>query len=71
MLNRTALSHQFISIEDESFVETILPEVCVLGAVVWGIERQVKKALTHVIIPHGYLVGRLIVPRSVRPAVLR
>ncbi len=40
-----ALSHQFGSSEDDSATETILPNGRVVEAVVWGIERQVKRAL--------------------------
>ncbi len=38
---------------------------------VWGIERQVKRALARVTIPRECPAGKLFVPRTVRPAVLR
>lgn len=50
--------------------KTILSKGCMLGAVVWGIECKVKKALTPAVIPGGYLVRRLFTPRSVCPVVL-
>ncbi len=42
-----------------------------VGTVVWGIEWQVKRALTCVTIPRECPAGRLFVLRSVHPAVLR
>ncbi|KAL0149344.1 hypothetical protein M9458_055382, partial [Cirrhinus mrigala] len=51
--------------------ESILPKGRVVGAVVWGIEQQVKRALSHVTIPRGRPEGKLFVPESVRSAVLR
>ncbi len=66
-----ALSLQFDSSEDGSATETILPDGLVVGAMVWGIEQQVKRALACVTIPQECPAGRLFVPRSVRPAVLR
>ncbi len=65
-----ALSHQFGSSEDGSTTETILPNGRVVGAVVWEIEQQVKRALARVTIPRECPTGRLFVPKSVRPAVL-
>ncbi len=64
-----ALSHQFGSSEDGSATETILPDGRVVEAV--GIERQVKRALARVTISRKCPTGRLFVPRSIRPAVLR
>ncbi len=66
-----ALSRQFDSSEDGSATETILPDGLVVGTVVWGIEWQVKRALTCVTIPRECPAGRLFVLRSVHPAVLR
>ncbi|KAI2657893.1 Transposon Tf2-6 polyprotein [Labeo rohita] len=43
----------------------------VVGAVVWGIEQQVKRALSHVTIPRDCPEGKLFVPESVRSVVLR
>ncbi len=42
-----------------------------MGSLVWGIERQVKRALARVTVPRECPAGKLFVPRSVRPAVLR
>ncbi len=66
-----ALSRQFNSSEDDSVTETILPDGLVMGSLVWGIERQVKRALARVTTPRECPAGKLFVPRSVRPAVLR
>ncbi len=65
-----ALSRQFDSSEDDSVTETILPEGLVMGSLVWGIERQVKRALARVTVPRECPAGKLFVPRSVRSAVL-
>lgn len=51
-------------------METILPDSRVVGAVVWGVERHVKRALARVTIPRECPIGRLCVPRSIQPAVL-
>ncbi|KAI2655957.1 Transposon Tf2-9 polyprotein [Labeo rohita] len=66
-----ALSRQFESPDDPPPLESILPKGRVVGAVVWGIEQQVKRALSHVTIPRGCPEGKLFVPESVRSAVLR
>ncbi|KAI2664272.1 Transposon Tf2-9 polyprotein [Labeo rohita] len=66
-----ALSRQFESPDDPPPLESILPKGRVVGAVVWGIEQQVKRALSHVTIPHDCPEGKLFVPESVRSAVLR
>lgn len=47
-----SLSCQFGTSESASSTETIIPEGCVVGDVTWGIERQVKAALTNVSVPH-------------------
>ncbi|KAI2647590.1 Transposon Tf2-6 polyprotein [Labeo rohita] len=66
-----ALSRQFESPDDPPPLESILPKGRVVGAVVWGIEQQVKRALSHVTIPRDCPEGKLFVPESVRSAVLR
>ncbi|KAI2649346.1 Transposon Tf2-9 polyprotein [Labeo rohita] len=66
-----ALSRQFESPDDPPPLESILPKGRMVGAVVWGIEQQVKRALSHVTIPCGCPEGKLFVPESVRSAVLR
>lgn len=48
-----------------------MPSGCVVGAVVWGMEQQVKRALARVTIPREFPKGRLFVSRSVRTTVLR
>ncbi len=59
-----ALSRQFDSSEDDSVTETILPEGLVMGSLVWGIKRQVKRALARVTVPRECPAGKLFVPRS-------
>lgn len=46
-----ALSRQFSSSEDGTANETILLEGFVVGAVVWGMELLVKRALTRAVVP--------------------
>ncbi|KAI2647019.1 Transposon Tf2-9 polyprotein [Labeo rohita] len=65
------LSRQFESPDDPPPLESILPKGRVVGAVVWGIKQQVKRALSHVTIPRDCPEGKLFVPESVRSAVLR
>ncbi len=59
-----ALSRQFDSSEDDSVTETILPEGLVMGSLVWGIKRQVKRALARVTVPRECPAGKFFVPRS-------
>ncbi|KAM9400460.1 uncharacterized protein ACWYII_030383 [Salvelinus alpinus] len=51
--------------------EGILPEGRVVGLTVWGIERQVKQALTHTASPRACPSNLLFVPVSIRLAVLQ
>lgn len=46
-----ALSCHFSSSEVRPTMETILPEVCVVGSVTWGVEQLVRKALSHTVVP--------------------
>lgn len=66
-----ALSRLFGSSENASTKENILPEECVVGAAVWGIERVVKQALSRTVTPPRCPDRSLFVPQSVRAAVLR
>lgn len=42
-----------------------------VGGVTWGIEGQVKAALTNISVPRQCPPGQLFVPQSMRPTVLR
>lgn len=70
-VNPDALSHQFGTSENAMTMETILLNSCVVGVVVWGNEKLVKRALTYVTVPQRCPEGQLFAPESVRPAVLR
>lgn len=50
--------------------EPILPCSCLLGAVQWEIEEQVKQAQSKVIIPENCPSNRLFVPSELRSAVI-
>ncbi len=65
-----ALSRQFGSSESASTKEGILSHDCVVGAVIWGVEQAVRRALSHVTKPLRCPEGVLFFPESVRPAVL-
>uniref|UniRef100_A0A8C7TRA2 Gypsy retrotransposon integrase-like protein 1 n=1 Tax=Oncorhynchus mykiss TaxID=8022 RepID=A0A8C7TRA2_ONCMY len=66
-----ALSRLFSSSVASTDPEGILPEVRVVGLTVWGIERQVKQALTHTPSPHACPRNLLFVPVPTRLAVLQ
>ncbi|XP_031415817.1 uncharacterized protein LOC116218392 [Clupea harengus] len=51
--------------------ETILPTRCLVGAVSWGIERRVQRALQKESSPEDCPTNCLFVPRSVRSEVLQ
>ena len=50
--------------------EPILPPSCLIGAVIWVIEEEVKKSLSRVQIPAGCPANRLYVPVSLRSKVI-
>ncbi len=50
--------------------ESILPQRCVVGAAIWGVEQAVRRALSHVTRPPRAPEGTLFVPEVVRSAVL-
>ncbi|KAM9421437.1 uncharacterized protein ACWYII_021537 [Salvelinus alpinus] len=66
-----ALSRLFSSPVASTDPEGILPEGRVVGLTVWGIERQVKQALTHTASPRACPSNLLFVPVSTRLAVLQ
>uniref|UniRef100_A0A8C2B1F0 Gypsy retrotransposon integrase-like protein 1 n=1 Tax=Cyprinus carpio TaxID=7962 RepID=A0A8C2B1F0_CYPCA len=51
--------------------KAIIPPGRVVGATVWGIEKQVKRALSHVATPRNCPRGSLFVPVPTRLAVLQ
>ena len=66
-----ALSRQFCAPEVSRAAETILPTRCLVGAVSWGIERRVQRALQKESSPEDCPANCLFVPRSVRSEVLQ
>ncbi|KAM9506098.1 uncharacterized protein ACWYII_048073 isoform 2-T2 [Salvelinus alpinus] len=66
-----ALSRLFSSPVVSTEPEGILPEGRVVGLTVWGIERQVKQALTHTASPRACPRNLLFAPVSTRLAVLQ
>jgi len=66
-----ALSRLFSSSVASTDPEGILPYGRVVGLTVWGIERQVKQALTHTASPRACPSNLLFVPVSTRLAVLQ
>lgn len=50
--------------------EAILPPSCVVGAVTWQIEKEVKQANGEAPPPCGCLANRLFVPTNLRPQVI-
>uniref|UniRef100_A0A8C1PUC8 Gypsy retrotransposon integrase-like protein 1 n=1 Tax=Cyprinus carpio TaxID=7962 RepID=A0A8C1PUC8_CYPCA len=66
-----ALSRLFDSSEVPSTQEVIIPQGRVVGAAIWGIERLVKRALSHSTSPRNVPKNRLFVPVSARLAVLQ
>uniref|UniRef100_A0A8C7TWP6 Gypsy retrotransposon integrase-like protein 1 n=1 Tax=Oncorhynchus mykiss TaxID=8022 RepID=A0A8C7TWP6_ONCMY len=66
-----ALSRLFSSSVASTDPEGILPEGRVVGLTVWGIERQVKQALTHTPSPRACPRNLLFVPVPTRLAVLQ
>ncbi|CDR00358.1 unnamed protein product, partial [Oncorhynchus mykiss] len=66
-----ALSRLFSSSVASTDPEGILPEGHVVGLTVWGIERQVKQALTHTPSPHACSRNLLFVPVPTRLADLQ
>lgn len=50
--------------------DTIVPCSCIVGAITWNIEREVREALVTQPDPGTGPPGRLFVPQSVRPSVL-
>lgn len=70
-LKPDALSRQFDSSEGASTDERILPQHCVVGAAVWGVEQAVRRALSHTARPPRAPEGTLFVPEAARSTVLR
>ncbi len=70
-LKPDALSRQFGLSGGPSTNESILPQRCVVGAAIWGVEQAVRRALSHVTRPPHAPEGTLFVPEVVRSAVLR
>jgi transposase InsO family protein len=70
-LKPDALSRQFASPKEVPVKEEILPQGCVLGASIWGIERLVKRALSLVTVPRQCPRNLLFVPVAARSAVLQ
>ncbi|KAG1934069.1 retrotransposable element [Pimephales promelas] len=66
-----ALSRLFGSSSSSSTREEIIPPGRVVGAAIWGIERQVKRALSHAVTPRDCPRGSLFVPVPTRLAVLQ
>uniref|UniRef100_A0A8K9UVC8 Gypsy retrotransposon integrase-like protein 1 n=1 Tax=Oncorhynchus mykiss TaxID=8022 RepID=A0A8K9UVC8_ONCMY len=66
-----ALSRLFSSSVASTDPEGILPEGRVVGLTVWGIERQVKQALTHTPSPRACPRNLLFVPVPTRLAILQ
>ncbi|KAG1927362.1 retrotransposable element [Pimephales promelas] len=66
-----ALSRLFGSSSSSSTREEIIPPGRVVGAAIWGIERQVKRALAHAVTPRDCPRGSLFVPVPTRLAVLQ
>ncbi len=69
-LKPDALSRQFGPSGGPSTNESILPQRCVVGAAIWGVEQAVRRALSHVTRPPRAPEGTLFVPEVVRSAVL-
>lgn len=65
-----ALSRVFERGSPDPREAAILPPSLVVGAVSWGIERQVMQAQAGQDVPSGCPAGRLFVPPAVRPGVL-
>lgn len=63
-LKLDVLSRQFGSSEEGSFAQPILRRGCVVGALVWGVERPVRRALTHIKPLKGCPEGKLFVSES-------
>lgn len=63
-------SRVFTKEETLNKVDTIIPEECIIGAVLWKIE-EVKSAILNDPGPGNGPPGRLFVPEAVRPAVLK
>ncbi|CAM4463975.1 unnamed protein product [Leuciscus chuanchicus] len=70
-LKPDALSRQFGSTEEASTKEVIIPQHCVVGAAVWGVEQTVKRALSLVVRPPRAPSGTLFVPETARSSVLQ
>ncbi|KAG1934059.1 retrotransposable element [Pimephales promelas] len=66
-----ALSRQFPSPETMPTEEGILPQGVIVGAAIWGIERLVKRTLSHTRTPRLCPKGLLFVPPSARRAVIQ
>lgn len=66
-----ALSRQFSDPGTSHAAETILPIRCLVGAVSWGIEKSVQKALKGAPMPKNCPANCLFVPSSVRSKVLQ
>ncbi len=69
-LKPDALSRQFGPSGGPSTNESILPQRCVVGAAIWGVEQAVRRALSHVTRLPRAPEGTLFVPEVVRSAVL-
>ncbi|XP_041810033.1 uncharacterized protein lrfn4b [Chelmon rostratus] len=66
-----ALSRQFEPDDLPRSPSTILPAACVIGAVTWDIESEVRQALEGAKIPEGCPQNLLFVPIPLRPRVLQ
>uniref|UniRef100_A0A8C1U5W3 Gypsy retrotransposon integrase-like protein 1 n=1 Tax=Cyprinus carpio TaxID=7962 RepID=A0A8C1U5W3_CYPCA len=66
-----ALSRLFDSSVAPPSQEAVIPPARVVGAMIWGIERLVKRALAHSFVPRGCPRHLLFVPVSARRAVLQ
>ncbi|TWW74436.1 Retrovirus-related Pol polyprotein from transposon opus [Takifugu flavidus] len=68
-----ALSRQFAGMEDEGpgrTTENILPSLCIMAAVTWGIKERVRRAAANQPGPSTCPNNRLFVPDSLRAEVL-
>uniref|UniRef100_A0A8C1KNU4 Gypsy retrotransposon integrase-like protein 1 n=1 Tax=Cyprinus carpio TaxID=7962 RepID=A0A8C1KNU4_CYPCA len=66
-----ALSCLFVSSESPSTAEGVISPSRVVGTVVWGIERVVKRALSRSVAPRNVPKNLLFVPVTARLAVLQ
>ena len=64
------LSRLFNPEPETKQTETILPLNCVVGAVTWPIENEVKQANGGALSPHSCLINHLFVPAELHPQVI-